>query len=159
MTATPAVAAAVVLRPPVDGEPRPDSSSEWDDWGPFERNPHFEVWRLLVVADGEVAGEVTWHREMYGPNAGSQVFNIGIGLVGAFRGRGIGAVAQRMLAEHLFATTSVHRVEASTDVRNVAEQRSLEKAGFTREGVLRGAQFRSGGWHDLVSYAVLRTDL
>ena len=76
------------------------------------------------------------------------------------RGRGIGTAAQRLLAEHLFATTSVHRVEAGTDVTNVAEQRALEKAGFTREGVLRGAQYRAdGSHHDLVSYAVLRTDL
>ena len=36
--------------------------------------------------------------------------------------------------------------------------RALEKAGFTREGVLRGAQFRRGEWHDLVSYARLRND-
>jgi RimJ/RimL family protein N-acetyltransferase len=52
----------------------------------------------------------------------------------------------------------VHRVQASTDVLNVAEQRALERAGFQREGVLRGAQWRRGAFHDLVSYARLRTD-
>ena len=62
-------------------------------------------------------------------------YNIGISLAVGVRGRGIGWRAQRMLAEHLFATTEVFRVEAGTDVHNVAEQRSLEKAGFTREGV------------------------
>ena len=41
---------------------------------------------------------------------------------------------------------------------NVVEQRALEGAGFSREGVLRGAQWRRGEWHDLVSYARLRTD-
>ncbi|MEO6713505.1 MAG: GNAT family protein, partial [Mycobacteriales bacterium] len=59
---------------------------------------------------------------------------------------------------HLFATTDVFRIEASTDVENVAEQRSLERAGFTREGVLRRAQFRSGAYHDIVLYSRLRTD-
>jgi RimJ/RimL family protein N-acetyltransferase len=34
----------------------------------------------------------------------------------------------------------VYRVEALTDVSNVAEQRTLAKAGFQFEGVLRGAQ-------------------
>ncbi|MCW2707301.1 MAG: hypothetical protein JWM22_1143, partial [Frankiales bacterium] len=34
----------------------------------------------------------------------------------------------------------------------------LERAGFQREGVLRGAQWRQGGWHDLVSFARLRDD-
>lgn len=147
----------VLLRELADGEERPDIASEWDDWGPFERDPNFAVWHLMVEVDGALAGEVSWHREQYGPNEGSQVFNIGIGLRDGFRGRGIGTIAQRLLAEHLFATTSVHRVEASTDVTNLAEHRSLEKAGFTREGVLRGAQYRSGAWHDLVSYSILRS--
>jgi len=147
---------SVVLRPQGEGEERPESPSQWDDWGPFERDPSFVAHRLLVIADGEVAGDVSWHRVAYGPNAGSQAFNFGISLLEAFRGRGIGTQAQRLLAEHLFATTDVHRVEASTDVENIAEQRSLEKAGFSREGVLRGAQYRSGGWHDLVSYAMVR---
>jgi hypothetical protein len=66
--------------------------------------------------------------------------------------------AQAQLVEYLFATTDVHRVEASTDVENIAEQRSLEKAGLRREGVVRGAQFRAGGYHDLVTYALLRDD-
>ena len=41
---------------------------------------------------------------------------------------------------------------------NLAEQRALERAGFTREGVLRHAQFRGGGFHDLVIYSRLRGD-
>jgi RimJ/RimL family protein N-acetyltransferase len=47
----------------------------------------------------------------------------------------------------------VERLEASTDVDNAAEQRALEGAGFTREGVLRSAQFRDGAFHDLVLYS------
>jgi RimJ/RimL family protein N-acetyltransferase len=61
-----------------------------------------------------------------------------------------------MLAERLFASSGVNRVEAMTDVENVPEQRALEKAGFTREGVVRGAQYRHGAWHDLVVYSLLR---
>jgi len=35
--------------------------------------------------------------------------------------------------------------------------RALEKAGFTREGVLRGAQFRADGrHHDLVMFSRIR---
>ena len=63
-----------------------------------------------------------------------------------------------MLAQYLFTTTAVHRVQATTDVRNVPEQRALERAGFAREGVLRGCQWRQADWHDLVSYARLRID-
>ncbi|MFD9092636.1 GNAT family N-acetyltransferase [Streptomyces collinus] len=57
----------------------------------------------------------------------------------AERGKGYGKHAQRRLVEYLFAHTKVNRVEAGTEVTNIAEQRALERAGFTREGVLRGA--------------------
>src|SRR5207248_1352428 len=62
------------------------------------------------------------------------------------------------LAEWLLAETSLNRVEAQTDVENIAEQRSLEKAGFVREGIARGAQFRAGSFHDLVTYSRLKED-
>ena len=77
-------------------------------------------------------------------------WNIGIDLIPEGRGQGYGTEAQRLLADYLFAATEVNRVEASTDVENLPEQRSLEKAGFIREGVVRGAQFRAGTYHDLM---------
>ena len=109
-----------------------------------------------VVEGGLPIGSVSWHAEMYGPNPESVAWNIGINLIPEGRGHGFGGEAQRLLAERLFATTGVNRVEAMTDVENHAEQRALEKAGFTREGVLRGAQFRAGAWHDIVVYSLLR---
>lgn len=112
----------------------------------------------VTDADDRLLGSVGWRVVTYGPNAGSQALDIGISLHAAARGRGHGTRAQRMLAEHLFRTTGVHRLQASTDVENVAEQVALARAGFAREGVLRGAQWRGGVFHDLVSYARLRTD-
>ncbi len=149
----------VFLREPGDGERGPDTPSEWDDWGPLP-DPILapDVGRLLVVHDDEVVGDLSWHEVHYGPNLGSRAWNIGIALAPEHRGRGIGAAAQRALADRLFATTDVDRVEASTDVANVAEQRSLTKAGFVREGVLRSAQLRADGRHDLVVFSRLRDD-
>ena len=114
----------------------------------------------LVVTDGDdvLLGSVSWHEVTYGPNRGSTALNIGISLRPAARGAGHGSRAQRMLADYLFASFPVHRIEASTDVTNVPEQRALERAGFARECVLRGAQWRSGTWRDLVQYARLRSD-
>lgn len=111
---------------------------------------------LVVEVGGRLAGTVSWHPVSYGPNPESRAWNIGIGLDAAFRGLGAGARGQRLLVDMLFATTDAARVEASTDVTNLAEQRALEKAGFVREGVLRSAQWRRGRWHDLVVYAVVR---
>lgn len=108
------------------------------------------------AANGEPIGTVSWRTVRYGPNPESAAWNIGISLIPEARGHGFGTEAQRALADHLFATTPVGRVEAMTDIENEAEQRSLEKAGFAREGVLRGSQYRAGGWHDLVVFARIR---
>jgi RimJ/RimL family protein N-acetyltransferase len=110
------------------------------------------------VDDGEPIGTVGWIKLQYGPNPESDVWNVGIELVPGARGQGYGTEAQRLITAYLFETTRANRVEASTDVTNLAEQRSLEKAGFTREGIARGAQFRAGKYHDLVVYSRLRGD-
>jgi RimJ/RimL family protein N-acetyltransferase len=114
--------------------------------------------RLAVAAgDDRFVGEVQWRQVMQGP--ASPCWNIGVALLAAERGKGYGKGAQRLLAEYLFAHTQVNRVEASTELANVAEQRALESAGFTREGVLRGACFRGGTWRDMVMYSVLRGEV
>lgn len=110
------------------------------------------------IDDGRLIGTLGWRRVQYGPNAASGAWMIGIELEPGARGQGHGTEAQRLAAAYLFEATDAHRVEALTDVANIAEQRALEKAGFTREGVHRGAQFRAGAYHDLVRYARLRSD-
>jgi RimJ/RimL family protein N-acetyltransferase len=106
---------------------------------------------------GEFIGEVSWQKAQTGPT--SFGWSIGIGLLAKARGQGYGTRAQRLLAEYLFAHTQVNRVAAETEVDNVAEQRSLEKAGFTREGILRGSCFRDGRWRDMASYSIVRADV
>ena len=114
--------------------------------------------RLLIVTSNndDIIGFVSYHQVRYGPNEGSAAFNIGISIAAKHRGKGYGVEAQKLLAGYLFATYPVMRIEASTDRENIAEQRALEKAGFTREGVLRQAQWRTGSQHDLVIYSKLR---
>lgn len=111
------------------------------------------------VSDGQPVGTVSWRLvTVYGPSPQSDAFQIGIELVPPARGEGLGVEAQRLVADYLFASSQVNRVEASTDIGNVAEHRALEKAGYQREGVARGAQFRASAHHDLVMYARLRSD-
>jgi RimJ/RimL family protein N-acetyltransferase len=61
-----------------------------------------------------------------------------------------------MLVEYLFATSTVHRVWAWTGSDNLAEQKALERCGFTREGMVRQAVFWGGEWHDNFIYGLLR---
>jgi ribosomal-protein-alanine N-acetyltransferase len=102
---------------------------------------------------GSSAGDPT---RPAGPEGGC--LEIGALLFPEHRGKGLGTAAQRLLAGYLFATTLANRLQAITDVENVAEQRALERAGFRREGVMRGLTFDRGRWHDGVLYARLRDD-
>ncbi len=112
----------------------------------------------MIAGDGQLAGDVSWHWTQWGPTAGSRCPMIGIWLRPGYRGHGIGTAAQAQVVELFFRHTTVNRVEAHTDAENVAEQRALEAAGFQREGVTRGAQWRDGTYHDGILYAVLRAD-
>jgi RimJ/RimL family protein N-acetyltransferase len=112
----------------------------------------------LVVVDkaGETVGGVSYIAVFHGPPPSNVVYNIGVDIDPSQRRKGYGAESQSLLARYLFDTYTVERVEASTDVENVPEQRALERAGFTREGVLRRAQWRAGGWHDIALDSKLR---
>jgi RimJ/RimL family protein N-acetyltransferase len=112
--------------------------------------------RLMVADPTGSLGFVAWRKI---PRGTAFHWSTGILLWPAARGRGAGTAAQRLLARYLFDHTLAVRVEADTDVDNVAEQRALEKAGFTREGVLRAATFRGGRWRDNVLYSILRDEL
>lgn len=155
----------VALAQPIDGEREKihveaagDFEIDKDDRPRITPASRGSLLTVLDAESGALLGGVTWHAVDYGGTFGCSAWNIGIGLLPSARGRGVGTIAQRLLAEHLFATTELDRVEAGTDVDNVAERRALEKAGFRREGVLRGSQLRGGERHDLVHYGMLRTD-
>jgi RimJ/RimL family protein N-acetyltransferase len=149
----------IELRPIDDTAPRPHSSSPYEDWG--DRDPDAQprgLERWLIVEDGIPVGDMSAHPHFYGPNAGSKAMNMGISIADEHRGRGIGTQAQRMLAE-LLHSRGIVRVEASTDISNIAEQRALAKAGFICEGTLRGAQMRGDGRHDLQLWAHLASGI
>lgn len=112
---------------------------------------------LMVSLGGKRIGFVAWHRRQTART--SFCWNVGIALAPESRGQGYGTAAQRLLVRYLFAHSQVNRIEAGTEVTNLAEQRALEKAGFTREGIARGAAFQNGRWHDAVIYSLLRAEV
>ena len=114
--------------------------------------------RLVVEDDGELVGSVQWFRRDWGPPTTSWCWEIGIALLPSARGRGVGTQAQVLLRDYLLDHTRAERIQACTDLHNLAEQRALDKAGFTREGLLRSAQWRSGRWHDQYLYSYVRSD-
>jgi RimJ/RimL family protein N-acetyltransferase len=112
---------------------------------------------LMIDLDGTDLGFVSWTKIRTGQI--SYVVEFGITIWPGHRGKGHGTTAQLLLSRYLFAHDPVNRVQARTEQDNVAEQRALEKAGFTREAVLREYYFRDGAWRDEVLYRMLRSEL
>ena len=74
------------------------------------------------------------------------------------RRRGLATAAARTITEHAFAL-GVQRLELRTQPENAASQRVAIAAGYTREGLLRGAgRSRDDGRHDLIVWGRLVTD-
>jgi ribosomal-protein-alanine N-acetyltransferase len=111
----------------------------------------------VVLPDGTVAGMASWRARDRGGSPGA-CYEIGLALLPGYRGRGLGTTAQRLLVDHLFRYTTAHRLEALTNTKNIAEQKTLERLGFQREGVLRGIVFGNGAWQDNVIYSLLRDE-
>ncbi|NNC81175.1 MAG: GNAT family N-acetyltransferase [Acidimicrobiales bacterium] len=112
---------------------------------------------LVVELGGETFAGIVSFRSVDRTGARS-CLKIGILLLPGHRAQGIGATAQALRADYLFTHTIANRLEALTEADNVAEQRALELAGFTREGVLRGRGFARGAWRDAVVYGRVRSD-
>lgn len=126
----------------------------WEEDGFLDKDPRYLA--VALHSDDTGIGWVMWRQGVFGTQTG--VWEIGILLVPEHRGRGAGTAAQRLLVEHLFATTTAHRIWAGTVSGNLAEQRVLEKCGFRREGLLREAVFAGGEWRDHLIYGMLRRE-
>lgn len=83
-------------------------------------------------------------------------FRILIGPAG--RGRGLGTEATRLILDHAFATTELHRIELEVYSFNPRARRAYEKAGFVAEGVRRDALLFDGEWINAEVMSVLRSD-
>ena len=77
----------------------------------------------------------------------------------AFRGRGLGGGAMRLLAEHLIRELGYHRIQFEVYGFNERAVRLFERAGFVLEGRRRLAYERHGGWADGVLFGLVEEDL
>jgi RimJ/RimL family protein N-acetyltransferase len=83
---------------------------------------------------------------------------LGFWLSPAGRGRGLAVRAIRLTLAWAFDEIGLERVQGLTDADNISSQRVMERAGFVREGVMRGLDRRPTGRVDAVSYSQLATD-
>lgn len=88
----------------------------------------------------------------------SGIADVGYWVVRQARGQGIATTAVRLLAAWIFDHLHPARLELLANTENIASQRVAEKAGFTREGVLRDYHELRGRRVDMVMFSMLPAD-
>lgn len=73
-----------------------------------------------------------------------------------YRGKGYGTDAMRLLVQIGFEQFNLNRLWLTVVASNLAGIRAYEKAGFTREGLLRQYGFINGRYYDSAIMAILR---
>jgi RimJ/RimL family protein N-acetyltransferase len=88
-----------------------------------------------------------------------EIGSVGYWVVPEARGRGVATRALVLTSRWALSQGGVERLELTTHPENVASQRVAEKAGFTREGVLRSRHRFREGRRDSVLFSLLPSDL
>jgi RimJ/RimL family protein N-acetyltransferase len=114
-----------------------------------------ETGRLLPLAalDSQ-SGEVIGAGMLHHLDAERRIIEIGYFVLPHARNRGFATTIARMLAEHAFSL-GIERVAAYVNVGNPASERVLERAGFTREGVVRSMPKPDGRRIDKTLFSLL----
>ena len=112
---------------------------------------------LLLITDHD--GELLGHVEFFETVAYLDELELSYLLYSAeHRGRGAATEAVRLLTGYLFDRTKTNRIRLVIHPGNLASRRVAEKAGYTLEGVARGAWYHRGDNHDVEIWAVLRAE-
>ena len=105
--------------------------------------------------DGSRIGYI-WHFNVMHP--AGKLLEIGYFLVPSERGKGYCTEAVNIMVDYLFLSKDMIRIQACTELRNIASQKVLEKVGFKKEGTIRKSIFNRGEWKDAYLYSILREE-
>jgi len=114
-----------------------------------------EQGRLLALAAVDVrSGDVVGGGTLHHLDSERKIVEIGYFVLPHARRRGIATTIAHLLSQHAFSL-GIERVAAYVNVGNVASERVVERAGFTREGVVRSMPKPDGRRVDKTLYSLL----
>ena len=118
------------------------------------------VCRNLFITPGKTTEEVTeniqWLLDGYATK--EDIHQWAVRENGLCVGRRMLPVTRVLHIDFCFDDLGLNRVEADHFARNPASGRVMEKAGMTREGLMRQKYCKDGEFLDAVLYAVLKED-
>ncbi len=109
----------------------------------------------VVTYQGEVIGQIQLFHFM-NHNTCAEV---GYFIKRAYWNRGINTKVLKAVCRFGIETMGLERLEAFAHVDNIGSNRTLQKAGFVKEGTLRKRFEEKGALHDCHLYAFVKDDL
>lgn len=136
----------VATRVRADGRPwRPVSpGSAASPYAVQEPSDGVSAFSVVETEPAQLAGEAL----LWGIDAYNRTANIGLALLPAARGRGLGGSALRVLCEYGFLVLGLHRLQIDTLSDNEAMLRAARRLGFAVEGVRRHSAWVWGAFED-----------
>jgi ribosomal-protein-alanine N-acetyltransferase len=107
---------------------------------------------FAIAVDGEAVGGIGFAMM---PDVERVSAEIGYWLAEPYWGRGITVEAVRLLSAYAFDTCNMLRLFALPFADNARSTRVLEKAGYTREALLRSSSVKYGAARDQALYALI----
>jgi len=121
----------------------------------FEKSSLEQGEFIIEKKDGSKIGYM-WHFTSVHPAV--KLLEIGYFLVPSERGKGYCTEAVNIMVDYLFLSKNIIRIQAHTELRNIASQKVLEKVGFEKEGTIRKSIFNRGEWRDANLYSILKEE-
>lgn len=110
---------------------------------------------IVSADDDALLGSISLMRFAWGHARGE----VGYWLAAEARGAGHTTRAVRAICAWGFETLKLERIDLLASVDNERSQRVAERAGFTREGVLRAHTLGVAGHEDMVAFGLLPREL
>ena len=144
-------------------------TTRWFSWGPYTdaAQPLAYVQGLAAKReDGLLLDFLVVHHE-HGPvgvtglsemSARDRRATVGTWFGRPWWGSGANLESKALICGLAFEQLGFNRLTAWANARNGRSQAALERVGFRREGVLRGWHVHASGVHDVVVFALLRSE-
>ncbi|MEU1626890.1 GNAT family protein [Streptomyces sp. NPDC020096] len=128
--------------------------ARWSPYAVADPSEDAACFSVVEIRSQELVGEAL----LWGIDTHNRMAHLGISLLPAFRGRGLGSDVVRVLCEYGFAVRGLQRLQVETLADNAAMIAAAVKAGFTVEGTLRRSAWVYGAFADEVILGLLASE-
>lgn len=109
---------------------------------------------IFDISDNKLSGMVSINQF----NSQHNLVNLGYWIRVSKQNRGIASEAAKLLARIVFEDLEINRIEILVAVENIPSQKTAEKAGAKREGILRKRLMIGDRTHDGVLFSFISED-